>query len=116
MWASLASPPYRDWAHPGLPTSENYGFDLNLIDPMAIESTNPAFLHYLAAWSHLSADRYAPTVDAIRDIDRSIDLGNSDASVHRIRAEVYLSWALGNPWLNLLGQFDGEAGKAWRED
>lgn len=103
----------HDWNPPGLPNHRIYRANAGQFDPILITSQNPELLHYMAAWAILGLNR-ADTADAMRDINRAIELGNNHPDAHRIKAAIHISWAVRAP-RHITRTREREEVLAWRK-
>ena len=112
LFATVAMQYTSENVYPPRPQQQIYRIEANLIDPIIIDSDNPALLHYMAAWFH-NGINWGTNSDTLRDIVLSLALGNENADAHRIKAEAHLTMATRqHPFLVL----EREEEIQWREE
>lgn len=112
LLTALMTTNQQDWSFPGLPNRHNYRASAAQLDPIVITSQNPELLHYMAAWTILGLDR-SGTIDAMREINRAIELGNNHPDAHRLKADIHISWATSLP-KHIVQTAEREEIPAWR--
>ena len=119
LWTTLET--NYQTSHPDprdpLPVQHKVGYRWRItraefLDPIVMASNNPDFLHYMAAWSHAGLPGVT-SVDVLREIDRSLELGNTTADAQRIKAQVHLELAFSGDTTRSL---DHEERQAWAEE